>query len=609
MKKAIKGNFLGHGERGFLVGLIIFLLLAVFINTIHLSANKSFSIDEFQYAHASWLIANGQVPYKDFFEVHFPLLYQYLSPYWLFVDDNPGRIADLRFLMLPFLALGLISIALMADSNEKVISSLLAVTLVLACAHFVAFATELRPDAAAFAFYAAALGVFYISRFSPKIQALLSGIFIVAAFWASQKAWFYGLPFLVAWGLDGFAMIKRRGGGRYILGHPLWLIMGALAGLLPILLYLFATNSWASIYYWCVKWAFEYQQIYPSFSWSRVFLPFLYAYPDYLILGSIGVLGTIKKYRLISLNQQRRSLGNAIELVILGSLLTAFLSFALQRAPWGYSMIPFLGFLSLFAARGFVEGLVLLLGRVRPPNARKVLIGAAGAFLAASFIRSGLVMSPIAARDNTHQRRVLESANRLIGTEDSFYDNTGTIVSRPHAYFYFYTEKSIRVFKAEKLVLEVPAAIEKTGTTIMMVDARYNGLPQKLKSYLEENFQNYNGDLRIWGRRYHGLGEYEFNAILDGEYFIVPGPGSPEAGFNSIIAAGEIRIDGHEVQKQIFGLKKGLHKVIIYKQSDFYILWLPRDRKIWFPNPKAIRRFFQLPGHAVIDIKPKKRNI
>lgn len=238
------------------------------------------------------------------------------------------------------------------------------------------------------------------------------------------------------------------------------------------------------------------------------------------------------------------------------------------------------------------------------------MIGAAGAFLVVSLIRSGLVLAPIAAHDNSHQQRILESANRLIGPQDSFYDNTGTIISRPHAYFYFYTEKSIRIYEAEKLIHEVPEAIEKSGSTIMMVDARYKELPQKLKYYLEENYQNYNGDLRIWGHRYHGPGEYEFNAILDGEYFVVAAPGSAyEAGFNSIMLAGDISIDGHEVQKQLFGLKKGRHTVAICKQSDFYILWLPRDRKIWFPNSKAKRRFFQLPRKAAVGIKIKKQSV
>jgi hypothetical protein len=598
-------NGLSPRERRLLFGLLLVILTILVAFTVGLSARKSFSMDEFQYAHASWLVANGQTPYKDFFEVHFPLLYQYLAPFWFFADDNPANIGQLRFLMLPLLLLGLVSLARMAGGEEKKISSALAAAFALACTPFVGFATELRPDAAAFAFYAAALGVFYVSRLSARIRSFLGGFLLVAAFWASQKAWFYGLPFLVAWGLDIFATIKKRPSSGQILGRPLWVLGGISAGLLPILAYLSLTGSWGAIYGWCIKWAYEYQQRYPVFSWTRAFLPFLFAYPDYLVLGAFGIAGTVRKRRMEPPEDRRRFPGRGMEFLLVGSLLAAFLSFCLQRAPWGYSMIPFLGFLCLFVARGFSEALSLLLGLVRRSATRRILLGAAGVFLVGAFLRSGIVMTPFLMRPNSYQLYVLNLANQLMDRADSFYDNTGTIVSRPHAYFYFYTEKSIRGFEGEQLIREVPKAIEGTGSVVMMVDARYYGLPEPLKEYLDENFQSFNGDLRIWGHGYPGAGDHEFQAILDGEYFMAPAAGpADEARLASARAQGAIKIDGISVQDQKFRLAKGRHKIHSSSPCPFYILWLPRNHKMWSPHPKAVKRFFRSLGRGASDSGP-----
>ena len=55
------------------------LCLWVGVQTIRMTLFKSYALhgfrDEFQYAHAAWLVSKGAVPYRDFFDHHFPLLY------------------------------------------------------------------------------------------------------------------------------------------------------------------------------------------------------------------------------------------------------------------------------------------------------------------------------------------------------------------------------------------------------------------------------------------------------------------------------------------------------------------------------------------------------
>ena len=127
------------------------------VDVLRLSAFKRFSIDEFQYAHAAWLVSHGKLPYRDFFEFHFPLPY---LGYSLFVTDDPGSIAHLRWVMLACFALT--SYALYRINRREGLALALTAPIVAATTTpFVFFATELRPDAVAFGLFLSALSLLY----------------------------------------------------------------------------------------------------------------------------------------------------------------------------------------------------------------------------------------------------------------------------------------------------------------------------------------------------------------------------------------------------------------------------------------------------------------
>ena len=45
-----------------------------------LVVNRWWCVDELEHLHATWCVAQGQLPYRDFFEHHTPLLYYLLAP-------------------------------------------------------------------------------------------------------------------------------------------------------------------------------------------------------------------------------------------------------------------------------------------------------------------------------------------------------------------------------------------------------------------------------------------------------------------------------------------------------------------------------------------------
>jgi len=54
--------------------------------------HRRFDIDELEHAHAAWCVAQGLIPYRDFFEHHPPALYLLSAP--LFRAMSPGDAFD-----------------------------------------------------------------------------------------------------------------------------------------------------------------------------------------------------------------------------------------------------------------------------------------------------------------------------------------------------------------------------------------------------------------------------------------------------------------------------------------------------------------------------------
>ena len=192
---------------------------------------------------------------------------------------------------------------------------------------------------------------------------------------------------------------------------------------------------------------------------------------------------------------------------------------------------------------------------------------------------------------NEYQLRVLAKIGELTSPDDTIYDNTGTFVARPHAYFFYYTFASIWNFHEEMLKTEIPEALEDSQAVMVLIDSRYRSLPKSLKRYIKRHYQPYNGDMWIAGMSFDAKDKSEkpdgspgkFFAVTKGEYFVYP----PDA-----LDSGTLRIDGKAVANPYFKLKAGKH-AFVYKgpQRAFSILWRPRNGELWHPNRAAKAHF------------------
>ncbi|MEM6456538.1 MAG: hypothetical protein AAF772_15710, partial [Acidobacteriota bacterium] len=130
----------------------------LFARAAALAVHGAYSLDEYQYAHGAWLIARGQVIFRDFFEHHFPLLHQLLALVWLGLDDDPAHLALLRLTTVPVI---LLTLWAGWQLNRRFAGAWAIVTLpaILALPTYVLMATQLRPDPLAAALFLAALAL------------------------------------------------------------------------------------------------------------------------------------------------------------------------------------------------------------------------------------------------------------------------------------------------------------------------------------------------------------------------------------------------------------------------------------------------------------------
>ena len=523
------------------------------LQALRLALHKAFSIDEFQYAHAAWLVAQGQVPYRDFFEVHFPLVYQLLAPLFAVLGDDPRNVLALRVAMLVPLAGACAAVAVL-NRREGRVAALLAPVLLLALPPFVRFATEVRPDALAIALFLGALAALSLRPATP-VRGFAAGALLAAAVWGSQKVLFYG-------GLVGAVLAVdlavRRGRGPALVLKPRAFLAGAGSVLAAVAAYLTVSGSWGAWWQWCFVWASEHQRHYPGFSSDKYLLPALAEQPWLFTLAALGFAATGRRWW-----RSGPTRWSDPDLLLLLAVPATFGSYALQRAPFPYSLLPFLGVLAPFMARGVAE----VFGWLRSPGARAVGAGALAALLDGG--------------GNARQREVLARIATLTGPEDVAYDNSGGYVSRPHAHFYFYTDAYLRGAIAGTLAREIPEALVASGCVLRVDDLRTSGLPPTLRHFLSEHYQPLDGDLSLWGRRYEAHEgtplEGRFLAVREGRYFVEP---------EAVLTRGALFIDGARVTEPEFSLARGEHTVRYEGPAGaFHLLWLPRDGKRWTPRP------------------------
>src|ERR1044071_4388112 len=79
---------------------IVSLVVASYVLRLWFLKVRQFDPDEFEHLHAAWLIAQGNLPYVDFFEHHTPWFHFFLAPFFSFFHVETSAPDAVTFLFL-----------------------------------------------------------------------------------------------------------------------------------------------------------------------------------------------------------------------------------------------------------------------------------------------------------------------------------------------------------------------------------------------------------------------------------------------------------------------------------------------------------------------------
>lgn len=566
---------------------VIFVSLGVFflVETFMLALSKFFTIDEFQYAHAAWLCAQGMVPYRDFFDHHFPFLYQLFAVIFYFGGNDPLLIIWLRGLMLLFLGMTLLGISIVNwRFSEKYNSSILSIVFLLSCWPYITRSVEIRPDGVAFALFITAIAILCIRDNAindPPVKKCLfpfiAGLAMALAIWSSQKVVVYGFPVFIYLFYCFICEYRTKPGNKkpLLFSELLGFVCGGSAVFLVVFGYLIVTGSLGNFWNFCIVMPSQLQEHFRGFSWTVHFFPgfigCLWAFP----LFWAGIVGSIKKFRLNH---------DYFEILLISLPLTSFFSYFLQKAPYDYSLIPFYGTYWIFAGRGgsvifeTIENSGKLNGKL------KYLISSLFVMvLVAAVMLNIRTIEKFRADNNQYQLAVLKTIKQATDEHEVFFDNTGNFVARPHAYFYYFNCKYMRENMGDQLADEILGAIKDNECAWLFLDYRMNELPVKVKRFILDNYVRYSADLLVWGREFEpGHRKTSFFAVKDGSYFISTDRELPKL---------KLEINGQAVNSRVLNLRKGPNQVRYNSSDNFYLIYLPANGEMFRPKKTAQSTF------------------
>src|SRR6185312_5714471 len=128
--------------------------------------HRYFMVDETEHLHAAWCMAQGQIPYKDFFEHHMPLIWIILQPVVRLWTDPVQALYAGRGLMLAFWFSILALYTAYGKRDWDVSERIIAAFIFCSFTTFARHAYEMRPDVPASLLLAASfvLGLRFNSR-------------------------------------------------------------------------------------------------------------------------------------------------------------------------------------------------------------------------------------------------------------------------------------------------------------------------------------------------------------------------------------------------------------------------------------------------------------
>jgi hypothetical protein len=415
-------------ETGVWLALLILSFVWI-VATLH--RGEPLAWDELEFFRATRWVAEGKLPYRDYWEHHMPLQWLLFAPVaGLFGDGNGASgLLSVRWAQLPLwiAALALMTTIARREGLDRW-ARWAALVLLLAAPSFVRGALQYRVDVLGNLAFVAALAVIVIR--SARASWIAFGALMSIAVLANMRL----APLVIVAG--AIALLWRVEDRKWGWNpQALWMGAGVTAMAAAFILYLAATRSWPAFVDGVIEYNIVSDRLVPSDAGSflqRLFAPLLERDVAAIVYWACGVTGLVLALR----NVARPGPLQIIAILVIASL-AAVAATAVQY-PYHFQTASVL-LLPLAAA-----ALAHLL-----PKWRFVPAFAAAIALAVNLIPLTREGYGNAIRD---QDRVMRAVHQVTSEEETVWDSAGYAVHRDPAYRYWFLPAGVRLMAQAKLI-------------------------------------------------------------------------------------------------------------------------------------------------------------
>jgi hypothetical protein len=487
-----------------------------FTTLFDFSQQRFFTVDEYQYGHATWLVAQGWVPFRDFFEHHFPLSYVLHAPLFRVERDFVTSALLLRKIVFVYWVLvGLVAAGTCFAVTRDRLAAVLAAFLPPSFGFGLMSAVDYRADNLAAVYFATCLLLLEWNRDrNSRALAILCGLLAATAVAMTQKLVFFaGGSFAVMLLVDQVG--RSRGSARRpFLASPLAflasgsLLAATLIGIAAVLGMLPAGLEST------VLQAVEHEQVYSRFSvWEKGYVTRFWnqTWPTtsaILVFATAFVMTRSGRFWLIP-------------------MAFSVIGLWLYSSPYPYNFVFLCWAIGLAAVRGFalfVKAVEARLPALRDASALLYLLPLALLSSQLGFVEG--------TSTNDHQLRVLAKIEKYGESTDAVIDSAGGGMFSPHASYYFYHGNAHRQMFRDYFATELVDDYRRSQALFWIWDPRAQKLPKAPRAYLESHYVHGGDGLYALGIRTpmtrRETRNIVFDAVRTGTYRVFPsgrGPG------------------------------------------------------------------------------------
>jgi len=454
------------------------------------SQTRFFTVDEYHYGHATWLVSQGQRPYLDFFEHHFPLSYVLHAP--LFGGDESFTEKALLLRKISFAYILAASLVLgisgwLTTRNPYV--GLLSTMLPPAFGFSLMSLVDYRADLFGSILFLCAVALLELNRDRDRRWlAALSGVLLVGSLFMTQKMvvlaggvvgalWLADrLRALRLW--ERIAVVPEPRGPRFV-QRPWTLVLTGAAGVCLVLGVGLFLGLLPKAFEITVRQALAHEQfhhfesvlLYVGYFWETTWISTL----------AIALFAVV--YLVLG--------GDGFWKIAVPVALAAGLDIQAQH-PYNYFAVCYL--VVLCGIRGYAWA-------VERGSAR--LAKAQWAIPLLYLLPLALIPNQLSfiahVSSNDYQLRLLQKIEDYSDEDDAVIDNAGGAMFRKHGSYYFVHGAPHRLLFAEYFRKQLVRDYRESRALFWIHDFRFKKLPEVVQRYLNRQYLRVDGDLRVLG--------------------------------------------------------------------------------------------------------------